>query len=222
MKHMILSSLISIALITGCKKDNFEKPAARLSGRVVYNKEPLGLRSNGVQLEIWQRGYQLYSKVALHVAQDGSFSASLFDGNYKLVLIPGNGPWVSNTDTIDVAVNGSTTIDVNVQPYFIVKNATATKSGTDLNATVSLEQVDTRQQLEAVYLYVGSTNIVDQVNNLGGSNVIAANIPDLSQPVPLKLTIPASLASQPFFYARVGVKIIGVAEMIYSQPLKVQ
>lgn len=209
-------------LVTGCKKDNFEKPASTLTGTVVYNKEAIGVRSNGVQLELWQRGFQLFTKIPVHVAQDGSFSASLFDGNYKLVRLPGNGPWVNNRDSIDITVNGNTVVEVPVQPYFIIRNAIAAKAGTVVTATFSIERVNTDQPLESASLYVGKTNIVDAVNNLGSTTLSADQIGDITAPVTVNVNIPAALSGQTFFYARIGVKTAGVAERIYTQPIKIE
>lgn len=222
MTKTILSSLIIILLLLGCKKDNYEKPSSVLSGKVVYNKEALGLRSNGVQLELWQHGYQLFTKIPVFVAQDGSFSVSLFDGTYKLVQLQGNGPWVNNIDSIDVTVNGNTTVDVPVQPYFILKSAAVTKSGTEITATVSIENVAAGQPLESVSLYAGKTNIVDQVNSQGAVTVNAADITDITQPITLKMTIPAGLSAEGYFFARVGVKTAGIAESVYGAPIKVE
>lgn len=223
MTQTILSSFaILFFLLAGCKKDNYEKPASTLTGKVVYNKEPIGLRSRGVQLELWQHGFQLFTKIPVSVSQNGSFSAMLFDGNYKLVLLPGNGPWVNNTDSIDVIVRGSTTVDVTVQPYFIIRSAPVTKNGTEITATVSIEKISAAQSLESISLYAGKTNIVDQVNNQGSVTVNAADIPDQSQPVTIKMNIPAGLVTQNYFFARVGVKTAGVAESIYSLPVKIE
>jgi hypothetical protein len=225
MNKMLSSFFIGMLLcilMNGCKKDNFEKPSSILSGKVVYNKEALGVRSNGVQLELWQHGFQLFSKIPVHVAQDGTFSASLFDGNYKLVRLPGNGPWVNNTDSIDITVNGGTTVEVPVQPYFIIKNATAGKAGTSVTATFTIERVDNSQPLESATLYVGKTNIVDAVNNLGAAGLSADEIGDIASPVTINVTIPAALSGEPFFFARIGVKTAGVAEQIYTQPIKIE
>jgi hypothetical protein len=209
-------------MMGACKKDNYEKPSSILSGTVVYNKEALGVRSNGVQLELWQHGFELFSKIPVYVAQDGTFSASLFDGSYKLVLLPGNGPWANNTDSIDVTVNGNTIVEVPVQPYFAIRNATAAKSGTNVTATFSIERVHATSGLESVSLYVGKTNIVDAVNNLGAVSINGGDISDITQPVTLTLTIPAALSAQPFFYARASIKTAGVAEQIYTQPIKIE
>ena len=208
MKRLLIPSLL-LLLAAGCKKDNFDKPAAVLEGHVVYDKTALGLRSNGVQLELWQHGYELFTKIPVYVSQEGAFSASLFDGNYKLVLRQGNGPWLDNADSIDVTVKGHTSLDVNVQPYFIVSNISFAKSGTTLTATVTVQRINNNLPLESINLYLGSTGIVDQVNNTASVSVTA---PDLSQPVTLQLNVPATGT----WYARVGVKTSGVAEQVYS------
>lgn len=213
MRYFIIASLLLI-LSAGCKKDNFEKPKSLLSGRVVYDKNALGLRSNGVQVELWQHGYALFSKIPVYVGQDGAFSAILFDGDYKLVLRQGNGPWLDNADSIDVKVSGSTNVDIPVKPYFIINSASFVKSGTQLTATVSITQVNNNLPLEAVNLYIGNTNIVDQVNSISNVSVT----PDLSGVVNIQMTLPTDQA----YFARVGVKTAGVAEQVYSAVTEVK
>lgn len=213
MRYLLITCLVLI-LAAGCKKDNFEKPKSILTGRVVYDKNAIGVRSNGVQVELWQHGYELFSKIPVYVGQDGAFSAILFDGDYKLVLRQGNGPWLDDADSLDVKVNGSTSVDISVHPYFIISNATFTKSGTQLTATVSIQQINNNLPLESVNLYIGNTNIVDQVNNIKSTAVT----PDISGPVTIQLTLPADVA----YFARVGVKTAGVAEQVYSEVKKVE
>ena len=84
MKRIIKTSVLYLALACvfwGCKKDNYKQPESVITGRVVYQGQPIGVRSNGVTLELWQHGYALFNKVAVNVAQDGSFSIKIFDGN---------------------------------------------------------------------------------------------------------------------------------------------
>lgn len=223
MKRLFFSTIafLFVVLLAGCKKDNFEAPDAILSGRVVYQGQPLGLRSDGVQLELWQRGYQLFTKIPVYVAQDGTYSASLFDGEYLLTRLKGNGPWADNTDTIMVKVSGNTVVDVPVDPYFILKNESFQKSGSNINGTVSLQRVNTTKSLEYVRIYLWQTAIVDQINNAATATVNASSITDMSQPVNLSVAIPSSLAGKDYVYARIGVKTSGVAEMLYTQPQKI-
>ena len=215
-----LYSLISITIIMamGCEKDNYDAPTSMLTGRVVYQGEPLGVRSGGVELELWQHGYASFSKIPVYVNQDGSFSARLFDGNYKLVLLRGNGPWADNTDSLDVNLNGAASVDVAVEPYFIITSQSFQRSGNEITGTVTIQQVNTSRSLERVAIYLGQTLIVDQNNHGARGEVVSADITDLNQPIDLTISIPASLASKGYLFARVGVKATGVAEYLYSQP----
>ncbi len=214
--------LLGAALLAGCEKDNFEPPTSTLTGRVVYQDQPVGVRTNGVQLELWQPGYQVYTKIPVHVNQEGAFSASLFDGNYKLVLLRGNGPWVDNSDTIDVQVRGAAVVDVPVQPYYIIRNESFAKSGEALTATCQIAQVAAGRAVERVILFVSSTQFVDATNHLTRTEVAGDALADLSQPLNLNLTLPGDLVKKGYAYARLGVKTVGVAELLYTPVQKIQ
>lgn len=222
MKNIFLSSitLALLLLAAGCKRDNYDPPKSTLTGRVVYQGQPVGVRSNGVQLELWQSGFQLFSKIPVYVAQDGTFSAALFDGTYKLTRLKGNGPWADNTDTITVQVNGAAAVDVPVDPYFVIKNEAFQRAGTAVNASLNLQQVNTSKGLEFVRVYLGQTMITDQNNNVATATKNAADI-NLAQPVAISVNVPSSMTGKDYVYARVGVKTLGVAELAYSQPQKI-
>ncbi len=218
-KYIYTACLFSMILAAGCKKDNLKQPESQLTGRVIYDKDAIGVRSGGISFEIWQHGYQLFSKIPLNIAQDGSFTATLFNGDYKLVRAKGSGPWADNPDSIDVHVNGSATMDIPVDPYFMIKNASFQKSGINITATFTVQNVNTARALELVRIYIGPNYILDQNNNT--ANVQKTTPIDITQPVTLTVAIPASIASQDFIYARVGVKTTGVNELMYSTAQKV-
>ncbi|WP_202409408.1 DUF3823 domain-containing protein [Hufsiella arboris] len=213
---------IAAIAITACKKDNYEAPESMLTGRVVYQSTPIGLRSNGVQLELWQHGYDFFSKIPVYVAQDGSFSARLFDGEYLLTRQRGVGPWADNTDSIKITVKGNTVVDVPVDPYFLVKSAAYQRNNLTVTSTVNIQRVNTTKNLEFVKLYIYKTALVDELNQDAATVVPAANIQDINQQLTITATIPASLANGEAVYARVGVKTIGVPELAYSAPEKIQ
>jgi hypothetical protein len=221
MKAILFSLLAGTVLLTSCTKDNFEPPKSTLTGRVIYDNQPVGVRTNGVQLELWQRGYQLFTKIPVQVAQDGTFSAVLFDGTYKLVRLRGNGPWVDNTDTISVQVSGAATIDVPVQPYYVIRNETIQRSGNNLTASCTVSQATPGRAIERVTMYVGTTQFVDVTNNVGAVNLTGTALADLSKPLPLTLTLPAAVSGRSYFYARIGVKTLGVAELLYTPVRKI-
>lgn len=213
--------LAFMAGLSGCEKDNRTEPKSELKGRVVFDGQPVGVRSNGVQLELWQHGYQLFTKIPVHINQDGTFSASLFDGNYKLVRLRGNGPWTDNTDSIDIELRGSKEIDVPVNPYFVLKNDVYAKGEGKVSATFNVQQVAAGRTVERVNLYIGTTTIVDPNNNIGNAQEVAANLTDLSKPITLSVDIPAAQASRAYIYARIGVKTSGVGEMLFGMPQKI-
>lgn len=210
-----------LILFAGCEKDNYEAPKSMLTGRVVHDGQAIGVRSNGVQLELWQHGFQLFNKIPVYIAQDGTFSAEVFDGDYKLTLVRGNGPWADNVDSINVKVAGATSLDVPVDPYFVIRNESFQNSSTTVTATFTLARVNTTRNLENVRLYIGQTVLVDNVINVANSQKTAAEIPDLTQPITLTVNIPASLAGKGYVYARIGVKTAGVAEYLYGQAQKI-
>lgn len=216
-----LSFILPAMLLAACEKDNLKAPASKLTGRVIYKDQPVGLRSTGVQFEIWQSGYQLFTKIPLIIKQDGSFSAELFDGNYKLVRAKGAGPWTDNSDTINVKLNGSATVDIPVDPFFVITNVTFEKIAATVKATFTIEKNTTTRTLELVRLYIGPNLILDQNNNAANIQVPAAAVTP-GTPLSLTVTIPASLVNDTFIFARVGVKTTGIAELLYTMPLKIQ
>lgn len=216
----ILLFMVAVGSI-GCAKDNYDEPESMLSGRVVYEGQPIGVRSNGVQLELWQRGYAFFSKIPVYVNQDGSFSARLFDGDYKLTRQNGVGPWINNTDSIDVQIRGNTVIDVPVTPYTIVRSATYQRNGTTITAAANVQTVSTANPLESVRLYVFRTALVDDVNQNAITVLEASAIPNITQPVVMNVTVPAALAGLEAVYVRVGVKTAGVTELAYSPAEKI-
>ncbi|WP_345210119.1 DUF3823 domain-containing protein [Mucilaginibacter gynuensis] len=213
--------LLVIAGASSCKKDNYEAPKSKLSGRVVFNGQPIGVRSNQVQLELWQHGYDFFNKIQIFVDQNGSFSALVFDGDYKLTRLPGSGPWVTQTDSIDVHVSGNTIVDVPVTPYFAVTNAAYTRSGNDITASVTIARGDQGSQLEQVRLYVFRTTLLDQDNNSAIGVVNGAAVTP-GTPFNATVTIPAALTGADAVYVRVGVKTVGANELAYSAPQKIQ
>jgi len=221
-KVFLSIGILICVLIAACTKDNYDPPKSMLSGQVVYQGQPVGVRSNGVQLELWQPGYQFFTKIPIYVDQDGTFSAALFDGNYKLTRLKGNGPWADNTDTINIVVKGATTIDVPVQPYFVIANPTFQKSGTSVTASGKVNMVTAGKTVERVTFYIGSTQFVDATTNVAKDDKTGAALGDLSQPLTFSVAVPANVATKGYVYGRLGVKTTGVAELLYTPVQKIQ
>lgn len=217
-KYILGISAFLTLLITGCGKDNYDEPTSILTGKIVSeaSKQVIGVKNQsegGVKIQLWQDGYELHTSIEVSVNQDGTFSASLFDGTYKVVTTDNNGPWINDRDTVVVQVRGNTTVEYPVRPYFELKNEKFNIEGNTLTATFDVAQVNAIQDrgISEVSLYVGNTVFVDDSFNkkkvnattaATGSNTITMDISDLS--------------SNAVLYARVGVKINGVEQRLYT------
>lgn len=214
---LIISGIFALVLlIAGCEYDNYEPPQSILKGLVIYNGNPVGVRSNGTQLEIWQYGFQLRSKINVYIDQDGKFSARLFDGNYKIVRLSG-APWENQSDSIDVTVKGNTNIDIPVTPYFTLTNPVVTYDGTTktISATFNVTKIGNKA-IERVSLYIGTTTILDASNNAALANK-TTGLSDLSVPITVTSSaLSTTLAARDYVFVRVGVKATGIAELYYS------
>ncbi len=217
-KYYFLIVILS-ALFAGCGKDNYDEPGSFVTGSVVYNGQPVGVKGTGstVQLEIWQKGYQLYTSIPVYVTQDGTFSAVLFDGNYKLVSKSGNGPWVSKQDTVDFVVKGKTTVDYPVTPFYTISGESFTLSGSTLTATFTINQVSGTQPVERAILVVNKTGYVDETAQIARVDKVNPGTGQVTMTMNLNNTV----LSNGTLNARVGVKIAG-REAIYCPVKKIK
>ena len=245
LKSFLYIAAALIIVLSACKKDNYDAPASVLKGRIVYNGQVLGVRTptvnasggtttGGVQLELWQYGYQLFTKIPVYINQDGTFSASLFDGNYKLVRL-GGAPWENNTDSFDISLKGSLDIDVPVVPFFTISNASYTfnKADSSITATFTVNNVVAGRTLELASLSVGPTQFVDNVNQVVNRDQGVAVGSQVSLNVSVRPSnytgdsqkarreMLSALLHKGYAFVRVGAKTNGVGERIYSTVQKI-
>lgn len=241
MRFLLLPALLLIIGLAGCEFDNFEPPKSTFEGRLVYKGEPLliqsanaGVGNNSdfpVFLELWQKAYNNRSSIRVPIKQDGSFSSLLFDGDYKLIVPNGQGPFLwkrtaANTpDSVDVAIRGSKTMDIEVLPYYMVRSPQFTVAGRKVSGTVKLEKVITDavngKTIERVSLYVNKTQFVDSGNSINNTNLAGSAITDLNNVSITTADIGTITPSQGYVFVRIGVKITGVEDMIYTPIQKV-
>jgi len=218
--------------LSGCgllEIDNYDAPTSLLSGTLLFEGQPVPVRSGGVELELWEPGWELNQKIPVYVAQNGTFSAMLFDGDYRLNTIANNGPWVNRTDTITIQVRGNTQVDIPVRPYYVIRNPQVTYdrntgAGGTVNATFQIETIDGSRQLEWAAIYVATTSLVDRTNRVVQLERPRAQLPTnwATAPVTLSVALPANIRDTPSpvprerVYVRLGIKSVGLAEMYFS------
>jgi len=222
-KYVNMLLLPAIVAVSSCGLDNYDAPESKLVGRVVYNGEPVGVRGTGeaVQLQLYQDGYELHNPIPVYVAQDGSFEAKLFDGEYKLVTRNNNGPWVNDRDTTVVNVKGTANVDIEVTPFYTLSNVQLSLSGSNANASFQINEVAGGLDIEYVMILVGKTSFVDDVsytarvdiNEAAAGSTVTGSI---------DLTNNSDFKSGKALYARVGLRPVGKDQAIYSQVVKLR
>jgi hypothetical protein len=225
--HYIIIALLLLG--TACKKDNFKAPSSTLNGRLTYKGEPINLEYNQVPFELYQTGFGKTAPIRGTFDQDGNYSTLLFDGNYKFTIPANQGPFIwkelsaGKPDTLALTVSGSQTMDIEVTPYYMVRGASITAANNSVTATFNIEKVITAanaKNIERVYLYVNKTQFVSGTDNTASANIAGAAITSLNN-ISLNVAIPAVTPAQNYVFARVGIKIDGVEDLIFSPVTKV-
>ena len=222
MRKTIIYSLLGLSvLLTACEKDNFDAPASILEGQITYDGAPLSVRSNSAELELWQDGYALNEFIPVYIAQDGSYSVSLFDGEYKLVR-KGGDPWQPQlTDTIVVNVSGRTELDVPVTPYIMITNENYALNGTTLSADFQVNQVVEGSELQEVSVFLSTSTLLDRNINDYAEGVAVEGI-SYGSSTSVSFTIPDDLAGEEYLFVRVGARSSNSNELIYTQVEKLE
>ena len=225
----ILGMMGIAASLASCSFDNYDEPSFQLDGRIVYQGEPIGVSYNDVYIELWESGWQRLGNIGVAVDQDGSYSSLLFKGDYKMIIPNNQGPFrkiindQSGNDTIPINLTGSRTMDIEVMPYYMIRN-TAINGGTNkVTATFDLEQIisdSNAKDIQEVSLYVSKTAFVDNRTSIATSNRGGGDLANLTS-ISMEVDVPDRVPTQNYAYARVGVKLEGVEDRIFSQIVKV-
>ena len=207
-------------LMQGCGLDNYDEPEAQFSGRVTYQGEPLQLRHGSIKFDLEQDSYELGDKIEVAIAQEGTFAARIFPGEYRIVPRPDNGPWTEDCQTVEFTIKGCKQLDFEVVPYYLLRNSNITLSGNTLNGVCSVKSIAGGKAIEAMTLFVGKTRFVD---DRGGRSVVTSNFEQPAEGVNnISVNIKEIVDKYPVLYARIGLKIHGVDERIYTEIVKIK
>ena len=222
-RYFILLFGITLAL-ESCEIDNYDEPDSYFQGSITYEGEPIGVETDEVRFQLWQSGFGTEGPIDVHVAQDGSFSSLLFKGDYRLHFIPGQGPFKANVvneqqgDTIYVNLNGDLTMDLEVTPFYMIRNATFDQSGGVVSGSASLEQIittgDDAKSVERATLYLNDSRFVSNNSDENVANA-DADLTDIAN-LDVEVDIPSDYIRD-YIFVRLGVKIAGVEDMIYTE-----
>ncbi|MDO6431926.1 DUF3823 domain-containing protein [Flavitalea sp. BT771] len=212
-----------------CKKDNYKEPAAQLSGALQYKGENIGVERNQVPFQIYQYGFGKVGAINGTFEQDGTYGSLLFSGSYKFLIPSGQGPFIWKElapgvpDSIAITMTGSQTLNIEVTPYYMIRNATISGGSGKVTAVFKAEKIITdanAKDIERVSLYINAGQFVGQ-DNIAVVNLAGADITDPNN-ISLQVAVPSITPAQSFVYARVGLKIANVEDMIFTPVQKVQ
>jgi hypothetical protein len=218
-----------IILAVSCRKDNYDEPSVRLSGRLVYKGDPIEVEYNQVRYELYQYGFGKTGPMAAVFAPDGSYDMVLFNGEYKFIIPNGQGPFkwkqtpAGAPDSTTIVVNGNQEFNIEVTPYYMIRNAQLSGSGGSVSGKFSIEKVindASAKNIENVSLYINKTQFVSGADNVATISINGSDITDPNN-VNLTVPVPALNPAQNYVFARIGIKIAGVEDRIFSSVTKI-
>ncbi|MHA4810069.1 DUF3823 domain-containing protein [Flavitalea flava] len=214
---------------SACQKDNYHAPASLLTGQIQYKGEAIGVERNQVPFQLYQPGYGKTGPINGSFSQVGTFSSLLFDGNYKFLIPSGQGPFIWKElspgipDTLMVTMKGNQTLNVEVTPYYMIRDPQITGASGMVTALCKIEKIITdanAKDIERVSLYINKGQFVSGGDNIAGMDIAGSSIADPDH-IMLSVSVPAIVPAQTYVYVRIGVKIAGVEDLIYSPVQKI-
>lgn len=228
-KFQYILLLACAVTVFSCKKDNYDAPGSSLSGRLTYKGETFGVERNQVPFELYQYGFGKVGPIGQTFAQDGTWSSLLFDGDYKFIVPNGQGPfmWKKTSsgapDSTAITVRGGQTLDIEVTPYYMIRTPQIAAASGRATATLKLEKIITDaingKGIDEVTLYINKTQFVSGGDNIAAASVAGSAITDLNN-ISVSVAIPSITPTQNYVFARIGLKISGVEDRIFSPLVK--
>jgi hypothetical protein len=233
MKELFRYIVIPALLLSfySCKKDNRSAPSTYLTGAIMYKGDSINVERNQVPYQLYQYGFGKVGQIGSNTTfeQNGSYSQVLYDGDYKLIIPNGQGPFLwkqdanGNPDSLAISLKGNQTVNLEVTPYYMIRNTQITAAGGTVTANFKIEKIITdslAKNIERVSLYINRTQFVSGGDNVAAKDMAGADVTDPNN-ISLSVTVPPITPNQNYIFARVGVKIANVEDMIFSPLQKI-
>ena len=222
------SLIVLLVAVNACsKKDNYSPPNSRLTGALMYKGDSIYLEYNRVPYQLYQYGFGKVGPIEQTFTQSGTISSLLFNGDYKFIVPNGQGPflWPQTSggapDSLDVTISGSQNLNIEVTPYYMIRNAAISTSGGNVTATCKAEKIITdvnAKDIESITLYINKTEFVSGANNIAAAGIAGADITDVNN---ISLSVAMPSLTQNYVFARIGLKMAGIEDMIFSPLVQV-
>lgn len=109
-------------------------------------------------------------------------------------------------------------------PYYLIRTPQLAAASAKVTGSFKIEKIITdanAKDIENVKLYINKTQFVSEGdNNIGTTSLDGSAIVDVNN-VSVSVAIPAIVPTQNYVYARIGLKISGVEDRIFSPVQKI-
>ncbi|PWK27667.1 uncharacterized protein DUF3823 [Arcicella aurantiaca] len=213
-----------LTALFSCERDNYQPPSVTLSGRLVYKGVPIPLEYNQVPYQLYQYGFGKVGPISQSFTQDGAFSSLLFAGDYKFTIINATVPFkwpqtvAGKPDSLTINLSSDKTMDIEVTPYYMVRDAKISAASNKVNSTFKIEKTlldASGKNFSRAVLFINKTQFVSTNDNIASVSINASEITDLNN-VNLSVNIPSIVPTQNYVFARVGVQIAGINSWVFS------
>ena len=227
--YYICFLLIITTFFSCSKKDNYDAPGSQLTGALLYNGDSIQVEYDRVPFQLYQYGFGKVGAINGSFDQSGVLHALLFNGDYKFIIPNGQGPFLwkktaaGDPDTLAINVAGNSNISIDITPFYMIRNTQITAGTGKVNATFKLEKIITgtdAKDIENVTLYINKTQFVSGSDNAASASMDGSAITDVNN-VSLSVDVPSFVPAQNYVFARVGLKIAGVEDRIFSPLVKI-
>ncbi len=235
-KYLLLL-LACCLLFVACEKDNYDPPTTVFVGKLSYNGNPVPWNGNTETpaeaeiIQLYQDGFGKYAPINVRVADDGTFKALLFDGEYKMIMKNTQYPflfeeWPVNEkgklDTIRFTLNGKKEFDIKVKPFFEISNLSSKAEATNVVTTFNLSQLVPGYKVKAVYAYLHTTVSVNKGTPV---NQKVDNV-DITKPITIKIPVSSYRSRyinnfREYGFIRIAVEVENATEYLWSEIIQV-
>jgi hypothetical protein len=234
MNNKLFTFLLLVVAVTiiSCDKDNFEPPKSVLSGRLTYKGDSIGVEYNQVPFNLFQPGFGRIGAITGTFTPEGTYRVLTFDGDYKFTIPKNQGPFLwkeltsNSRDTLIISLKGAQTVDIEVIPFYMIRKPNFTQSSGKVNATFDIEKIVTdanAKNIQTISLFINKTQFVSNQTNekLAQADIVGTTITNFSN-LNMSVTIPTlPTPNEKYVFARIGVRIVGVEDWIYSPIRKI-
>ena len=151
----------------------------------------------------------------MFVNSDGEFNSLMYDGFYKIVVRQDRGPWIPRQDTIEVNIKGNQILDVEVTPYFLIKDTEIDFQNKVVKVKCKINQVVETASIDRAVIYISKTKLVDNVAKIAEKSF--TNLNPGEHEFTFDLSDNGVTDAAKFLYARVGVKARQGNDYIFSE-----